>query len=237
MSAPIEALRAVDTPTVCDIVEELMPERRVLGYTVRHLHTFNAAAFPVIGYARTLRIRARVPAERRGEAYIETGEGYVDYLTGGPMPGIVVAEDLDGAEAGTGAFWGSIQTTIHQALGIAGAVTDGSIRDADELAEGFPVLGGSVGPSHAYAHIVEFGAPVTVAGMAVASGDLVHADRHGAVVVPPALVPEIAARAAAIKAREAEILALCRSPDFSAEKLKAAMRATGETVQSPEAAD
>ncbi len=237
MSAPIEALRAVDTPTVCDIVEELMPARRGMGYTTRPLVPFNPSALPMIGYARTLRIRGKAPGRWRGDAYLEIGDRYVDYLAEGPMPGIVVAQDMDGTDAGHGAFWGSVQTAIHRALGIAGAVTDGSLRDHEELAEGFPVLASSVGPSHAFVHIEAFGTEVAVAGMAVRSGDLVHADCHGAVVVPPELVEAIPPRAAAIKAREAEILDLCAAPNFTVETLKAAMRASGETVQSPESAD
>ena len=234
MSAELEALRTVDTPTVCDIIEELMPERRTTGYTVRHLHPFNPAVLPIVGYARTLRIRAKVPPERHGAAYLQIGDHYVDYLADGPMPGLVVAQDMDGPEAGYGAFWGTVQTTIHRSLGVCGTVTDGSVRDFEELAEGFPILGAAVGPAHAYAHICEFGTEVTVAGMTVRSGDIVHADRHGAVVVPPETVDEITARASVIKEREAEILALCAAPDFSVERLKAAMRESGESVQSPE---
>ena len=92
-------------------------------------------------------------------------------------------EDKD-EPAGYGAFWGEVQSTVHKALGCLGTVTNGSIRDIPRIAEGFQMLAGSLSPSHAYVHVVEFGIPLTIHGMAVRSGDLIHADRHGAIVVP-----------------------------------------------------
>ena len=92
-------------------------------------------------------------------------------------------EDLDD-EVGYGAFWGEVQSNIHKALGCLGVVTNGSIRDIPMIAPGFQMLAGSLSPSHAYTHVEDFGIPVTVHGMKVNSGDLIHADQHGAVVVP-----------------------------------------------------
>jgi regulator of RNase E activity RraA len=99
--------------------------------------------------------------------------------------------------AGYGAFWGEAQTNVHKALGCLGTVANGSIRDIASVAEGFQMLAGSIAPSHAYVHIVEFGLSVNVHGMEVQSGALIHADRHGAVVVP---VENIDAMAAALVA-------------------------------------
>ncbi len=108
---------------------------------------------------------------------------YLDYVAAAPRPGIAVIEDLDDP-AGYGAFWGEVQTNVHKALGCLGTITNGSVRDIPQVAEGFQMLAGSIAPSHAYVHVEEFGIPVTIHGMAVKSGDLIHADRHGAVIVP-----------------------------------------------------
>ncbi len=108
---------------------------------------------------------------------------YLDYVAAEPRPSVVVIEDQD-EPAGYGAFWGEVQTNVHKALGCLGTVTNGSIRDIAQVAEGFQMLAGSIGPSHAYVHVEEFGIPVRIHGMDVKSGDLIHADRHGAVVVP-----------------------------------------------------
>ena len=96
----------------------------------------------------------------------------------------MVIQDLDGADVGFGAFWGEVQSAVHKGLGLLGVVTDGCIRDIDQWAPGFQALAGSIMPSHAHVHLADFGKEVRVAGMLVRSGDIVHADRHGAVTIP-----------------------------------------------------
>ena len=128
---------------------------------------------------------------------------------------------MDGAHAGTGAFWGEVQSAIHRGMGAVGLVTNGSIRDLPQWAPGFQVLAGNIGPSHAFSHVEAFDLPVNVAGMPVRTGDLVHADRHGAVVVPLAAVRDLPAAARKVAAREAKILAVARAPGCTAEKLVA----------------
>jgi regulator of RNase E activity RraA len=134
----------------------------------------------------------------------------------------VVLQDVD-ETPGYGAFWGEVNTAVHRALGARGCLTDGSIRDIDQCAEGFQLLAGSVGPSHAWVRIEQIAVPVTVAGMAVRDGDLVHADRHGAVVIPPEAAAAIPDAADRIARREAEILAAARAPGFDVDALAAAM--------------
>ena len=118
-----------------------------------------------------------------------------------------------------------MQTNVHKALGCLGTLTNGSIRDLAAVAEGFQMLAGSIAPSHAYVHVVDYGTDVTVAGMAAKSGDLIHADRHGAVVVPLAAVRDLPAAARACADREAPIIAAARAADCSAEKLVSVMTA------------
>ena len=110
-----------------------------------------------------------------------------------------------------------------------GVVTDGSIRDLEQCAEGFRMLAGSIGPSHAFVHVEEFGIAVTVAGMTVRPGDLVHADRHGAVVIPAEAARAVPEAAAVIARREALLLAAARAPGFTVKALEEAMRA-GEDI-------
>src|SRR5260370_7737903 len=120
---------------------------------------------------------------------------------------MVVIEDLDGEHAGYGAFWGEVQSNVHKALGCLGTVTNGSIRDIPQIPEGFQMLAGSIGPSHAYVHLVEFGGAVNVHGMAARSGDLVHPDRHGAVGVPMGQISPIISAADALTTPQSPILA------------------------------
>ncbi len=113
--------------------------------------------------------------------------------------------------------------TVHKALGSLGCVTNGSIRDLDMLAPGFQLLAGEVGPSHAWVHVVDFGGPVNVHGMGVRHGDLIHADRHGAVVVPAAVARDLPAAVDLVARREKVILAACARPGFDIAALKRAM--------------
>jgi regulator of RNase E activity RraA len=217
-----EFLRSIDTPTVCNLLEIVAPERRGFGYTVRHLHCPFPDLPPMVGFAKTVTMRAqdRVPL---GEAsYAAKRLDYLDYVAAAPQPGIAVIQDLDDI-VGFGAFWGEVQTNVHQALGCLGTITNGSIRDIPQVAPGFQMLAGSIAPSHAFVHVVDFGGNVNIHGMAVKSGDLIHADRHGAVVVPIETIDGMKANAAALSAREAKIIAAAKSGQGVA-AIKAAMK-------------
>src|SRR5678815_5358780 len=123
---------------------------------------------------------------------------YYRYVDAGVRPSIVVIQDLDGGEAGYGAFWGEVQSAIHVGLGVRGLVTNGSVRDLDQWAPGFQFLAAKLAPSHAYAKPVAIGGEVMVLGMRVRDGDIVHADRHGAAVIPQRLVRAIPGAARAV---------------------------------------
>lgn len=217
-------LRSIDTPTVCNLLEIVAPHRRGHGYTVRYLHCAFPELPPLVGFAKTATIKAKEPFAAGDHSYMDRRLDYLDYLAADPQPSISVHEDIDGADVGYGAFWGEVQTNVHKALGVLGVVTNGSIRDLPAAAPGFQMLAGSISPSHAFVQIVEFGVPVTVHGMAVASGDLVHADQHGAVVVPTDTIAAMAAALPKLLAREAEIIAAAKDPAATAETLKAAIR-------------
>jgi regulator of RNase E activity RraA len=127
---------------------------------------------------------------------------HYEHIAAEPLPSLAVIQDIDHPDLGFGAFWGEVQTHIHKGLGCIGVITDGSVRDLDAMASDFLVLAGSVMPSHAHVHVVDYGGTVSVAGMIVSSNDLIHADRHGAVVIPPEAVKEIPAAAALLARRE-----------------------------------
>ena len=170
-------------------------------------------------------IRARDAVS--GPSYMQKRMDYLDYVAAAPRPSIVVIEDKD-EPAGYGAFWGEVQTNVHKALGCLGTVTNGSIRDIDQIAPGFQLLAGKIGPSHAYVHLVDVGGQVNIHGMTVRDGDLVHADRHGAVVIPFAAVEKLAAAIDMVARREKVILDAARAPGFTFEKLKAAMKGAAD---------
>ena len=220
----LEFLRSIDTPTACNLIEIVAPERRGSGYTVKHLHCPFPELPAMVGFAKTVTIKAKDAIAAADASYMQRRLEYLDYVAAEPRPSIVVIEDLDGERAGYGAFWGEVQSNVHKALGCLGTVTNGSIRDIPMIPAGFQMLAGSIGPSHAYVHVVEFGGAVNVHGMATRSGDLVHADRHGAVVVPLDKISAMMAAADALTKREARIIAAARAANAGVEAIKAAMR-------------
>ena len=216
-------LQSIDTPTVCNLIEIVVPARRGSGYTVRHLHCPFPDLPPMVGFAKTVTIRSKDAFGMGDAGYMQRRLDYLDYVAAAPRPSIMLIEDLDD-EVGYGAFWGEVQSNVHQALGCLGTVTNGSIRDIPMIAPGFQMLAGSIVPSHAYVHVVEYGVDVDIHGMKAKSGDLIHADRHGAVVVPADQIGAMKTALDGLAAREAKIIAAARAPDTSVEKIKAAMK-------------
>ncbi len=222
------ALRALDTPTVCNALEALDQDYRTTGFTSEPLVCTRSEQMPMVGYARTATIRARTPPPGTAAEVRDLRIAYYRYVEQAPRPTIAVLQDLD-PKPGFGAFWGEVQTTVHMALGCQGLVTNGSVRDLDMAAPGFQMLAGSVGPSHAWVHLEEIETTVTVADMTVRSGDLIHADRHGAVVIPDRLVDKVPEMAGVLMRREAVLLQRARLPGFNAEAIAEAL-ATADDI-------
>jgi regulator of RNase E activity RraA len=218
----LEFLRSIDTPTVCNLLEVAAPERRGFGYTVRHLHCPFPDLPPMVGFAKTATMRAQDRVSLGEAGYMAKRLDYLDYVAAAPQPSIVVLQDLDDV-VGFGAFWGEVQTNVHQALGCLGTITNGSVRDIPAVAPGFQMLAGSIAPSHAFVHVVDYGVNVNIHGMAVKSGDLIHADRHGAVVVPLNTIDAMKTAAEKLAATEARIIAAAKSGN-GLEAIKAAMK-------------
>ena len=225
--AALDALRAWDTPTICNALEVVAPHRRATGFTVEHLHCLDPDLKPIVGYARTATFRSVEPSPLSADAVKAKRAAYYEYVAAPPGPTVVVIQDLD-PNPGFGAFWGEVNTAVHKGLGALGCVTNGSMRDLADCAPGFQLLAGKVGPSHAHGHIVDFGGQVNVAGMTVDDGDIVHADRHGAVVVPREAVAKLPAAVELLTRREAVILAAARSGGFDIDTLKRAMADSAE---------
>lgn len=223
----LEHLRGFDTPTICNALEIVMPERRGHGYTTRPFVCALPHLRPICGFARTATIRAVQPASLSPAEAKALRLRYYEYIAAEPRPTVVVIQDLD-PEPGYGAFWGEVNTAIHQGLGCLGCVTNGSIRDLDAIAPDFQLLAGSVGPSHAFVHVEAFGIDVNVHGMAVRHGDIIHADRHGAVVIPEAALARLPDALDLCRRREAPILAAARSSDFDIDRLRQALAAAEE---------
>src|ERR1700688_1619225 len=224
----LEALARYDTPTICNAMEIVAPERRLIGYTTKPLVCPFPNLPPMVGYARTVTIRSVLQSGLPSAEQARRRIDYYEYVGTGHGPRITVIQDIDGADVGYGAFWGEVQSNVHKALGCLGVITDGSIRDIRQWAPGFKALAGSIGPSHAWVHAESFGGEVRVAGMTVRSDDLIDAGCHGAIVIPLHIAPKLPDAAELCGRRETPILEIARSPSFSLAKLKEALERSAE---------
>jgi len=218
----LEALRRLDACTLANAIETFHERLRNEGFMGHAVRCLFPQLQPMIGYAATVKIRGSTPPTT-GNLYADRTDWW-DYILSLPAPRIVVVQDL-AARPGLGSLIGAVHMNILRALHCNGVVTNGSVRDipAAESA-GFHYFAGSVAVSHAYVHIVEIGQPVEIDGLKIQSGDLLHGDLHGVQTIPIDLAPRIPQAAAKITAEEQALIALCRSPEFSLEKLRAAVK-------------
>ena len=214
----LSLLRSVDTPTICNALELATGSRSTRGFTLKPVVCADPALPPIVGYARTARIRASAPSTMSNEEMRTFRLGYYEYVSSGSSPSVVVIEDEDPEPIGS--FWGEVNVGIHKGLGLAGTLTSGSVRDLGALDPGYQVVAGVVGPSHAFVHVTAIDCPVTVLGLPIQPGDLVHADRHGAAVIPIYLLEKFPAAIDSLARREKRILDAARSPDFNMEALR-----------------
>jgi len=217
----LEILRRLDACTLANAIETFHKRLRNEGFVDHTVHCLFPELSPMLGYAATVKIRGSAPPTAAGP-YADRTDWW-DYVLSLPAPRVVVVQDT-ASQAGLGSLLGAVHVNILRALGCVGAVTNGSVRDLPAAKKlGFHLFAGSVSVSHAYVHIVEFGAPVEIGGLAIQSGDLLHGDLHGVQSIPLALADKVPLAAAEIVAREQELITLCQSKEFSIEKLREAV--------------
>jgi regulator of RNase E activity RraA len=214
-------LRQVDSPTVCNAIEVAQGKRGFDAFTRGTMLASHPDAPAMVGYARTARIAAITPPDEPPEVIKDRRMDYYRHMAGGPRPAVTVVEDVDFPHC-IGAYWGEINTTVHKGFGISGALTNGVMRDLGDLPEGFPVVAGSVGPSHGFVHVKEIATTVNVFGLQIADGDLVHADRHGALVIPTEVIPDLEGAIRKLLDTEKLVLEPARHEGFDFDAFEAA---------------
>ncbi len=211
----IAALRRITSPTVANAIETFQHRPRGEGVTSAGVCCLFPEFGAMAGYACTATIVSAQPAPAKR---LVSRTDYWEHTRRAPGPKITVVQDLSGTPGG--AYWGEVNANIHLALGSIGVITNGTARDIEEVrSSGFHVFARGVSVSHGFAHLEDFNGPVEVFGMTVNPGDLVHADRHGAVVIPGAIARQVAEAAIRIDLEERKMIDLCRSKDFSISEL------------------
>ncbi|MCH8868407.1 MAG: RraA family protein [Chloroflexi bacterium] len=217
----LETLRQIPSPAIANAIEtfDVMPRNK--GFMLPQIKSIFPDMPHMIGYAVTAVIGAEMPPSKNMNV---SRLDWVDAITSVPEPRVLVMKDIDYPNV-VGSFWGEVQANIHKALGCVGTITDGGVRDLDEMRElGFNAFATDVLVSHAYVHLIEVGVPVTVGGMDVKMGDIVLGDQHGVVGIPMDIAAELPAAVKRVEDREQVMIGLCQAPDFTVEKLKDQLR-------------
>jgi regulator of RNase E activity RraA len=221
----VDAFRRIDTCKVSNAVETLDVRLRNEGFADSTVRAMFEDLPPILGRAVTARIHGSAPPQI-GHNYCDRTDWW-NYILTVPPPRVVVVEDAD-ERPGIGAFVGEVHAHILNALGCVAYMTNGSVRDLPSVhGMGFQVFAPHVAVSHAYVHIIDFGRPVTVGGLSIASGDIVYGDGHGVLNLPEALVEQIPAAVERMAMAEQEVIAMCQSPDFSIDRLRTLVRDIG----------
>jgi regulator of RNase E activity RraA len=217
----LEALRQFDTCMVANAIESFHVRLRNTGFADARVRCMFPDAPPMVGYAATARLRSGEPP------IVGSFHGRADFwnsILEVPAPRILVLEDIDDPP-GRGAFIGDVHAAILKALGCAGYLTNGAVRELPAVQKmGIALFAGGVAVSHAYAHIFDIGATVSVGGMDVRPGDLLHGNRHGVLTIPPKIAAHVRRAAEEFQRAEQEVIDFCRSRDFSIAKLGDVMK-------------
>jgi 4-hydroxy-4-methyl-2-oxoglutarate aldolase len=220
-AAQLEELKRYNTPTISNAIEIFNIRQRHLGFLPHQIRALFPDLGPIVGYAVTSRTRASFSAD----AGPDLTDAYYRYVAEQPGPKIAVGQDLDDPP-GLGAQFGEVNATLHKKLGCEGHVTSGCPRDLDEVhALGFPLFGLNPCVSHAYVRIVDFGKPVSLGGVEILPGELIHADKHGVCIIPLEIAARLAEACAEVERMERPLLEICRSDDFDLEEYLARRKA------------
>jgi 4-hydroxy-4-methyl-2-oxoglutarate aldolase len=208
----LEALSRYDSPTLSNAIEIFEARPRDEGYASHEVRCILPELGVMVGYAATATIRARGKAQGNSTPLW-------NHVRTMPAPRVVVVQDLDEPPA-HGSLWGEVMATTAHTLDCAGTVTNGCVRDLNEIRTiGFHCFAGAVGVSHGYVRVETAGDPVTVGGLTVSPGDLIHADQHGVLLIPKEIATELPAAADRVIAAEQEYIRWIKSPDFDPDQL------------------
>ena len=217
----LENLRQISSCSIANAIQNLNVIPRNEGYMSPDIKSIFPDMAPMIGYAVTAVITADMPPSKDMNV---SRLRLIEEIIQTPEPRIVVIKDLDYPNV-VGSFWGEVQANIHGSVGCVGTITDGGVRDLDEMRElGFNAFASDVLVSRGYVHLVDVGVPVTVGGLKVNPGDLLLGDQHGVVGIPVDVARDISGALRSVEDQEREMIELCQSPDFTVEKLKDQIR-------------
>jgi len=217
--SPIEVLRTYRSPIVSDALERLGMRTRMLDYTDSTIKSILPSLGAFVGYACTGKLMAETPDEPRSAKLAWTDVWR--YVQAQPKPSLMVCQDLD-QPTGKGCAWGDVSAATFTRLGCVAVVTNGAVRDIRAVEEiGFGLFAATTVVGHAHVRFVEVGTVVKIGGLMVKPGDLIHADEHGAMIIPPEIpIADLVRMIELHMAAEKRVIDYAlKAPDFSIEGL------------------
>jgi len=213
----LAAIQRYSTPTVANALETYGTIPNNEGFMGPEIRAILPDKGVRVGYAVTARILCDQPPSAARPSVVP--RDYWKFVADQPGPKLAVQQDLD--HKPVGAMWGEVNVNVHRALGCIGTVTSGGVRDLPEAQNyDFQFFASCVLVSHAYGHFVDYGGAVRVGGLTIRTGDLLHADVHGVLLIPPQIeLMDLAARCEKIETLERELFALAQSPAFNVDAL------------------
>ncbi len=225
--ATLAELANYDTPTVCNVIELWNIRPRNTGFMNQSISACYPKLPPMVGYAVTSTFRSMAPP-RSGDVYAGLSQ-QVEAFAEMPGPPVIVYQDLD--EPTASATFGEVMCTTYKSFGAAGLITSGAGRDLDQVeAIDFPCFTNGTICAHGYCHTLSVNVPVTVGGMAIYPGDLLHADRNGVSTIPHEIAADVPDACKELMAAEDIILNYLKGGNLSPDGLAEARRACGAAI-------
>lgn len=211
--AQLLELKRFNTPTVSNALEHCSARSPLEGFNREETRDFMPHLGPMVGHVITAEYRATRPTTPDEMAEPQL----MATIDASPKPVIVVMKDLDAPDGIVGAPWGECLSNACHALGAVGTVTDGAIRDYHEMVNvGLHAIARRLCVSHAFGIVTAVGNPVEVFGTTVRTGDVLHADCHGFLILPDDVGPEVIKAAHQLDQAEMEhLIGPSRRPGYT----------------------
>jgi len=213
----LDAIRRIDSPTIANAIEHFGVRGRVEGFAGWDLRCAFPALGTMLGYAVTCTGDSTTAERREERGLLRLWAA----LEAAPKPAVIVIKDI-GPEPSRSCHMGEVMATTAKALGAVGCISDGGLRDVNEVQAlgGFQYFCPGFVVSHGNPIICEVDVPVTVAGLVVKPGDLLHGDVNGVLVIPESVADRVVEQALKVREAEAEVLEFLKKPGLTVEALR-----------------
>ena len=207
----LEFLKGVDSPTIANAIEPFKVRDRTEGFIGGAVRSLFPEMSPMVGSALTVTMTHTSGALAAREQWWRMFEA----LAAIPAPSVLVVQDVSGLPSRC-AYAGEVMATMAKRLGAVGMVTDGGLRDVAEVrALGFGYFARYVVVSHGNFDIVDIGEPITLDGQEVKTGDILHGDANGIVIVPREVLDGLPAAVREVRTRERATMDFIISAEYT----------------------